>query len=606
MSTKVFLTAIAIAFSGGALSASGQTVAEHFEYPRILTPDGVSQNLAVVTQRMSACDVLQLPAEAREFVRPIASIESPSLRREARRWAIAYASRWDAIRCYLILYNLGLALPNEDWHAFLIDLHVVLVDIVANEQQRYGYRPEGSTQPDLDPANFAPIAMAMVNAATERPESVDARDGLLDDLVNVYARNVPVESALSRTLLGGIAEPEQRQLAANNEVYWHADGVDPFTALIGQWTPAEERSLTNETLRRICDLQNQSSRDLAQERAIANLQRRVGRIEDDLQLLHERVEQGFEQIRQDMRSIHDELKQLRLLPVELSSLATLRPPDDPFQWTAFGDLQSETQLLRAYAPILLFDRAKHAVPYDLLEVPVWPSWFKEHPPGDARRFGPLKDKYQSAAAGIAAGDGAFGLAQPLGESLISLQYYVFFAFNNARVASDPRPWVNRTYHHEGDWICIEVIIPRCSDAAARPPVLALYYHNHGAVVAVDPLKNPRIRFSDRHVIAYAEAGTNEPQPLPGDDGDRHLGEPGIVEVRGAEGRNYAVRPHGGTASNARPELTMRLENSLVNLKDPSSEEALLVVSSPGPWGSSPDSPKSPYFNPRMRRRVFNP
>jgi hypothetical protein len=153
-------------------------------------------------------------------------------------------------------------------------------------------------------------------------------------------------------------------------------------------------------------------------------------------------------------------------------------------------------------------------------------------------------------------------------------------------------------------MCIEVVIPREVDPAKRPPLRAIIIHNHGAVLEVNPHVSPKIGLKGLRPLIYVEAGTNEPQPMAGDDGETHTSEPGVREIVHKDRRSWAVRPHNGTVSKQNPELRMDTRKAVINLKKQSNTEAKAVVEYEGKCGEDGDSPQSPYHNDKMRRRIF--
>ncbi|MEX2217222.1 MAG: hypothetical protein WD749_00555 [Phycisphaerales bacterium] len=322
------------------------------------------------------------------------------------------------------------------------------------------------------------------------------------------------------------------------------------------------------------------------------------------------------------------------LPEQLRSI---RPPENlaPTGLT----VKQETLLLREYAPVLVWDKSDNS---DRIEALVTPSFFVSTANSLSTEAGPVKDfgsvpatgrskwlldvghsDFKSAwldspgENGGATRDGAagnrqastreaitkriacvFGLVQDLGKEYWSLQYWVLFAFNNAR---------EHHWHHEGDWLCLEVVAPK---GPSNSPPVGLFYHNHGEVLEVMP---EAARFSDKkrmHAIAFLEGGTNEPWPLPGGDGDGHETVKGLFRTgdlgHGGLGALLTIRSHRGDAADAG--YSVGLESLLVNVRDDSSIDARLVMSFPGRWGGTGaqghGSPVSPMFNPKMRLRRF--
>jgi hypothetical protein len=326
------------------------------------------------------------------------------------------------------------------------------------------------------------------------------------------------------------------------------------------------------------------------------------------------------------------LRRLRLPTTEVRAL-----PDTGLS------AEQETTILRAYSPVVLWDKADDS---DLIEALVTPSYFVQAaaalqtPEGPVADFGAAKtedrpkwllewvlaneDKAKSAWLDLPGDKGGparngpagkkqdstkrainekvpcvFGLVQPLSDDFWSVQYWLLFAYNNA---------LNEGWHHEGDWLCLEVVVKRSEKPDG--PVIAVFYHNHGKVIEALP---DAIRFEDQsrmHARAYLEAGTNEPWPIPGDDGDSHEGTPGLYRSGdlgwAGLGDEFGIRPHNGTA--AADGYKLNVGECVVNIRDESSLDAQLVRRFPGRWGGSGtrgnDSPQSPMFNQKMRNRDF--
>lgn len=232
--------------------------------------------------------------------------------------------------------------------------------------------------------------------------------------------------------------------------------------------------------------------------------------------------------------------------------------------------------------------------------------------GKSVRSGPAGNSHDSMLRAIRDSDGIYGLVQPLGDHLYSVQYYVLLTYNNALISEIDLGPFDKRFHHGGDWLCYDVTVwlPNEAKDVEKPIVLLAYYHNHGPVIEVEPYA---IEYDDEahyHARVYMEWGSNEAQPRAGGQGDRHCYVLGIRRNRRIEDtpsgalnewiEELAVRPHQGRATD------LKYDTSKATIKNLRSDdpECQFIREYRGVWGNDGDSPQSPFWNDTMRGRNF--
>lgn len=225
--------------------------------------------------------------------------------------------------------------------------------------------------------------------------------------------------------------------------------------------------------------------------------------------------------------------------------------------------------------------------------------------GSSLRNGPDGSKFTSLTGAIARGEGVYGLVQRVGTTMYSVQYYVLFTYNSARVEEIDIPFFYKRFHHGGDWLCIDLTVRILGRDVERPLIVLAYMHNHGPVIEVSP---SALETDGTHPVVYLEYGSNEPHPRAGGAGDRHTSVPGIRRNHRIKNVGWgrineiiervAIRRHLGRGPEYQTEHAVK---NLANEKDP---ECSFIINFGGDWGIDGDGPQSPWFNPKMRTRGF--
>jgi hypothetical protein len=223
----------------------------------------------------------------------------------------------------------------------------------------------------------------------------------------------------------------------------------------------------------------------------------------------------------------------------------------------------------------------------------------------------VTDNSQSGWGSVSQNLGLTGygrVTSPIGfaNGVYIVQYYFLLLWSRGRAGFGD---------HQGDWLTIDFTVD--ARDVSEPKIIEAIFHNHGRQLFVEPRA---LDFhEDTHPIVYLEANSNEPWPVPGEEGVRGWPALSVGTNRVFDGlfnnEGNDVRPHlglfpdlwsprvlnvgerttrEGSAGTAQPGV--RRED------DPDGyREAEFFLTYMGVWGTEP---KSPSMNFKMWSRQF--
>lgn len=607
-------------------------------------------------------------AALQDWVRTNASVRASSTTNEtlldhAVALSVAYAVYGNLspqARC-ILLRDIGRSLSKDSYLKFRELVLFELTRIVWRERQRCGYLNTKFLDPSeraaaeailgkqnsiyVPPEHFQSIALGLHAAAKDRGRGHGAAlqirsltqlapleaDKSLSPIVRLALGDAPPNTGRVGFFNFLLANPDDRkELEQDCRICFHE--------IVRVWDRKHDREIIAQQIRELRVWFFEITNRLEKlEQRMAAVETRVARLEDEVKRLWEAV---------------------RLLPeftIEYEQLRKCKTDEkgNKLPRLAPSDLGPETEaaLLRRLAPILLTDKGDASAPEDATtETFVSPKWLVEHcgvvrrgpnplapyvPAFDGGRDknllqlislvsghkegeffvncdqtntcrnGPAGRKGISMRQAIEKGEGVFGLVQKVGNTMYSVQYYVCFPYNAATF--EELPFVGR-FNHGGDWLCADLTVCLIGRDVENPLIVLGYLHNHGPVIEVEPAA---MDLDNGHWKIYLEWGCQEPQPRPGGQGDRHTNVPGIrrnhrIENTGWGDLNEAieklsVRPHRGNGATNETAKTVNWNAKNLNSADP---ECQFIRAFQGAWGIEGDAPSSPYWNDKMKARLF--